>query len=95
MISDGQSIDLIHPGFNPPIPLRFTRCGTSATIQGGVSEFHQTGHGASYWNKFKEVIAHGYIPVEDAISLNLLPQGWKMPETHEWDALIATSKRIQ
>ena len=93
MISDGHSIDLVHPGFDPPVPLRFSRRGTGASIQGGITGSHLTGHGESYWSKFKEVIDLGYIPIEDAISLSLLPQGWKMPDIQEWDKMIATSRR--
>jgi hypothetical protein len=93
MISDGHCIDLVHPGFDPPVPLRFSRRGTGASIQGGITGSHHTGHGESYWNKFKEVIALGYIPIEDAISLGLLPQGWKAPDIQEWDKMIAASKR--
>ena len=93
MISDGQSVDLVHPGFEPPIPLRFSRSGAGASIEGGKTGSHQTGHGETYWGKFKEVIALGYIPVEDAISLNLLPEGWKLPDIGEWDDLISSSIR--
>ena len=93
MISDEQSIDLVHPGFDPPVPLRFSRLGSGASIEGGRTGSHQTGHGETYWNKFKEMIDLGYIPVEDATSLNLLPEGWEMPDREQWDELISSSIR--
>ncbi len=93
MISDGHSVDLIHPGFDPPVPIRFSRHGSGASIEGGRTGSHQTGHGETYWSKFKEVIDLGYIPVDDAINLNLLPEGWKMPDVGEWAELISSSKR--
>jgi len=60
---------------------------------GGRTGSHQTGHGETYWSKFKEVIDHGYIPLEDANDLRLLPQGWRMPADGDWEHLIAEAKR--
>jgi hypothetical protein len=93
MISDGQQIDLIHLGFDPPIPVRFSRRGIGATVEGGRSGSHSTGHGESYWSKFKEIIDLGYIPIDDAKSLKLLPQEWESPAMDTWGSLIATSVR--
>ena len=91
MIHDGESIDLVHPGFDPPVPLRFTRLGTGASIQGGRSGSHATGHGESYWAKFKEIVDLGYIPVEDARDLNLLPANWQLPDIEGWGEAISSS----
>ena len=93
MISDGQSVDLVHLGFEPPIPLRFTRVGSGASIEGGKTGSHTTGHGENYWDKFKELIDLGYIPVSDALNLNLLPVGWTLPDAKDWEGLITSSKR--
>jgi len=93
MISDGDSVDLVHLGFEPPILLRFTRVGSGASIEGGKTGSHTTGHGESYWDKFKELIALGYIPVDDALNLNLLPDGCALPSAKDWAELISSSKR--
>ena len=93
MIRDGEIIDLIHLGFDPPIPLRFTRLGTGASIEGGRTGSHTTGHGENYWDKFKEVLDLGYIPVEDARSLNLVPANWQLPDIEGWTELISSSVR--
>lgn len=62
-------------------PLGFIRLSKAgALVIGGKTGTHLTGHGESYWKKLKEIISLGYIPVEIAAELKLLPLDWSPPE---------------
>jgi hypothetical protein len=65
---------------DPSISLGFVRRpDNGASVVGGKTGTHQTGHGESYWDKIKEIITQGYIPVEVARELKLLPPNWNAP----------------
>jgi hypothetical protein len=72
---------LIYPAREPLIALGFVRVNKGgALIIGGKTGTHFTGHGESYWKKFTEIISLGYIPVEVAQDLKILPLNWQPPQ---------------
>ena len=78
-IEQGQIHWFVHE--RDQIPLGFIRLTKGgAVVIGGKTGSHLTGHGESYWKKLKEIIALGYVPVEIATELGLLPATWSPPE---------------
>jgi len=64
----------------PPIALGFARVPSGgAYVVGGKSGSHFTEHGESYWDKLKEIINLGFVPVEVALDLKLLSSDWMPP----------------
>jgi hypothetical protein len=78
-IDEGQIHWFIHELDKTPTGLIRMRNG-GALIIGGKTGTHLTGHGESYWAKIKELISHGYVPVEIAMELQLVPADWQQPE---------------
>lgn len=77
-ITKGHIYWLVHE--KSQLPVGFVRLlNNGALVLGGKSGTHFTGHGESYWQKFKELISWGYIPKDIAIDLRLLPSDWRPP----------------
>ena len=82
----GKLYWFVHLDSTPPVPLGFVRgARDNAFIIGGKTGSHGTGHGESYWQKLKEVIAMGYTPVDVARNLGFLPDEWTPPELSRTD----------
>ena len=79
----------VHPGFEPPLPLKIERtAGLGARIIGGKTGSHLTGHGETYWDKLVEVIKLGFVPVDVAKELGCLSDDWTPPDTERLDYTI-------
>jgi len=75
-----DKIWFVHLNYIPPLPLCYCRInGKQAEIFGGKTGSHRTGHSESYWDKLKEIIELGYVPVDVAKDLGLLTSDWKPP----------------
>jgi len=59
--------------------------GLAARVVGGKTGSHSTGHGETYWDKFKEIVAMGFIPVEVAKEIGAIPEEWSHPEESTLD----------
>jgi hypothetical protein len=79
-IEIGQMEWFIHPNSMPYTTLGFIRTNLGgALVIGGKTGTHFTGHGEFYWNKLKEIISQGYIPVEIAKELKVISPDWTPP----------------
>lgn len=89
MISKEWAIWFVHLSFQPPLPLNIQRSGgLSAVVTGGTTGSHRTGHGETYWDKLVEVIKLGFLPVDVAKELGLLPKDWTAPDPATLDENI-------
>ncbi len=71
----------VHLKKKPLVTLGFIRSSKgSAFVIGGTTGSHFTGHGESFWDKYKEIISLGYVPVEVAKDLGQLSSEWKPPD---------------
>ena len=66
-----------------------------AIVIGGKTGSHLTGHGESYWDKLKEVIAMNYIPVKVGIDLKLISSDWKAPNLTSSDRKLIENMNIK
>jgi len=79
----------VHLNYQPPLPLCYRRLESkNAEVIGGKTGSHITGHSESYWDKLKELIRIGYIPVDIAKDLGLLNSDWTPPKIDEIDDQI-------
>jgi hypothetical protein len=84
----------VHPSTTPPTPLGFIRDNRNgALVIGGKTGSHYTGHRDTWWDKFREVVSLGYVPVEQAAAQHLVASDWTPPSLDDKDALIV--RRIQ
>ena len=84
----------VHASTVPQIPLGFVRDNRGgALVIGGKTGSHYTGHRDTWWDKFREVVLLGYVPVEQAVAQHLVPSDWSPPSLDDKDALIV--RRIQ
>lgn len=82
---------LVHPSYSPPMPVLLRRSGVAgAEVFGGKTGSHRTGHGESYWDKFKELIALGYVPVDVAKELGVISQHWEPPPVDTLEKSVAS-----
>ena len=88
MIPSEQDIWFIHPNYDPPLPLCYRRQGHSASIVGGKTGSHHTGHTENYWDKFTEVLRLGFVPVDIAKDLGIIPAKWTPPDPRTLDNQI-------
>ena len=76
------------------ISLGFIRTSNNgATIIGGKTGTHKTGHGESYWDKMKEIISQNYIPIDVARDLNILPSNWEEPKLNSEEKKLIGGKQ--
>ena len=77
----------VHPSTRPPTPLGFLRDDWGrAFIIGGLTGSHYGGHADSWWDQFGLVVAKGYIPVELAVKIKIVPPDWSPPALNESDS---------
>lgn len=86
MPSIEKQIWFVHPGYEPPLPVKVEILSNHATrVIGGKSGSHMTGHGESYWDKIRELIRLGFVPSEVAKDLEFLRPDWAPPDEHQLD----------
>ena len=78
-IEIGRHYYFVHP--SPPIStLSFVRLPSGgAEVCGGRTGSHRTGHGESWWDKLREIIGLGYIPVNIARERGIIFDQWQPP----------------
>jgi hypothetical protein len=89
--SDFNEVWFVHLNYSPPLPLLLVRADFfSAKVFGGKTGNHCTGHGENYWDKFREIVRLGYVPVSVAMDLELISKIWVAPSL---DSLNESIKR--
>jgi hypothetical protein len=84
----------VHSSTVPPTSLGYIRDNRNgAFVVGGKTGSHYTGHRDTWWDKFREVVSLGYVPVELALAQHLVSPDWTPPPFGDKDALIV--HRIQ
>lgn len=89
MIAHDKEMWFVHLGYDPPLPLKIERIvDLGASVVGGKTGSHRTGHGETYWDKFVEIIKLGFMPVDVAKDLRKLSEDWTPPDESKLDKEI-------
>jgi len=86
MIPIEKQVWFVHPGYEPPLPVKIEILPNhAARVTGGKSGSHMTGHRESYWDKIGEIIRLGFVPSEVAKDLGFLNPDWTPPDERQLD----------
>lgn len=89
MIAHEKEMWFVHLGYEPALPLKIERIdGFGATVVGGKTGSHRTGHGETYWDKFVKIIKLGFIPVDVAKDTRQISEDWTPPVESKLDKEI-------
>lgn len=90
MMPKNTDLWFVHCNYDPPLPLKLERDSSlGARVVGGKTGTHYTGHGETYWDKFREIISLGFVPSEVAKEIKAIGDGWSPPEEKALDERIA------
>lgn len=89
MIAHEKEMWFVHLGYDPALPLKFERIDSlGASVVGGKTGSHRTGHGETYWDKFVEITKLGFIPVDVAKDTKQISEDWTPPDESMLDEEI-------